>query len=75
MVWAPDTGTFRLKLEDQAAPTQFVEMDQSVTVAQTWTELTFDLTGTGTLYDRLVIFPGWNVPNAGTFYVDNIKQE
>jgi PKD repeat protein len=75
MVWAPDTGTFRLKLEDQTAPSQFVEMDQSVTVAQAWTELTFDLTGTGTLYDRLVVFPGWNVSNAGTFYVDNIKQE
>ena len=75
MVWAPDTGTFRLKLEDQAAPSQYVEMDQSVTVANAWTELTFDLTGTGTLYDRLVIFPGWNVSSAGTFYVDNIKQE
>jgi len=75
MVWAPDTGTFRLKLEDQAAPSQFVEIDQPVTVAQAWTELTFDLSGVGTLYDRLVIFPGWTVPNAGTFHVDNIKQE
>jgi PKD repeat protein len=75
MVWAPDTGQFRLKLENQATPSQFIEVDQSVTVAQAWTELTFDLTGASTLYDRVVIFPGWNVSNAGTFYVDNIKQD
>jgi hypothetical protein len=75
MVWAPDTGTFRLKLENSAATSQFVEQDQPVTVAQAWTELTFDLTGAATLYDRVVLFPGWGVSNAGTFHVDNIKQE
>jgi len=74
MVWAPDTGTFRLKIEDRAAPSQFVELDQSVTTAQSWVQLTFDMSGVGTLYDRLVIFPGWGVSNAGTFYVDNIQQ-
>ena len=65
MVWAPDTGTFRLKLEDQAAQQYpvWIEMDQSVTVAQAWTELTFDLArAQAPLYDRLVIFPGWGVP-------------
>ena len=75
MVWAPDTGTFRLKLEDKTNNSVWIEMDQSVTVAQAWTELTFDWNGVGTLYDRLVIFPGWGVSNAGTFHVDNIKQE
>ena len=74
MVWAPDTGTFRLKLEDQAAPSQFVELDQSVTTAQSWVQLTFDLSGVSTAYDRLVMFPGWSVSNAGTFYIDNIEQ-
>jgi hypothetical protein len=26
-------------------------------------------------YNRLVLFPGWGVANAGTFYVDDIKQK
>ena len=74
-VWAPTTGDFRLKLEDQADANSFVELDVAVTAANTWQELTFDMTGTPTSFDRLVIFPGWGVANAGTFYVDDIKQE
>lgn len=75
-VYAPSTGTFRLKLEEQANTNNFVEIDATVTTANAWEELTFDLSASGaTAFDRVVIFPGWNVANAGTFYVDDIKQE
>ena len=74
-VWAPVTGPFRLKLESQADANSFVEMDMEVTEASTWQEITWDMTGTPTSFDRLVIFPGWGVSDAGTFYIDDIKQE
>ncbi len=73
-VWAPTTGTFRMKLEDRANPNSFVEVDVNITVASAWQELTFDFTGTPTSFDRLVMFPGWGVANAGTYYIDDIKQ-
>lgn len=74
-VWAPSTGDFRLKLEEQDDANSFVEVDVQVTTANTWEELTFDLSGAANTYDRLVLFPGWNVANAGTFYIDDIDQE
>lgn len=74
-VWAPTTGVFRLKLEDRSNTSSFVEVDVNVTTANAWQELTFDLTGAASNFDRLVIFPGWDVANAGTFYIDDIKQE
>ncbi len=73
MVWAPSTGTMRLKLEDKTNGTVFWEADQAVTVASHWTQLTWDLSGVGTLYDKVVLFPGWGV-TSGTFYLDNIEQ-
>jgi hypothetical protein len=73
MVWAPSTGTMRLKLEDKTNGTVFWEADQAVTVASQWTQLTWDLSGVGTLYDKVVLFPGWGV-TSGTFYLDNIEQ-
>ena len=75
-VWAPATGAFRMKLEAQASSSTFVEKDVDVTVANEWTEITVDWTGEAAdTYDRLVLFPGWDVSNAGTFYLDDIKQE
>ncbi len=73
MVWAPSTGTMRLKLEDKTNGTVFWEADQAVTVASQWTQLIWDLSGVGTLYDKVVLFPGWGV-TSGTFYLDNIEQ-
>lgn len=73
-VWAPVTGVFRMKLEDQADPNSFVELDVNVTTANAWEELTFDFTGQPANFDRLVIFPGWGVANGDTFYVDDIMQ-
>ena len=73
MVWAPVAGTMRLKLEDKTNGAVFWEADQAITVASQWTQLTWDLSGVGTLYDRVVLFPGWGV-TSGTYYVDNIEQ-
>lgn len=74
-VYAPVTGQFRLKLEERGNANNFIELDQPVTVANAWQEITFDLTGTPTDFNRLVIFPSWNVPDSGTFFVDDIKQQ
>ena len=73
MVWAPVAGTMRLKLEDKTNGALFWEADQAITVASQWTKLTWDLSGVGTLYDRVVLFPGWGL-TSGTYYVDNIEQ-
>ncbi len=74
-VWAPVTGDFRLKLEDQADPNSFVEVDVTVTTVNSWVEITFDMTGTPTSYDRVVLFPGWGVADADTYYIDDILQD
>ncbi len=73
-MWAPVVGDFRIKLEEQANTTNFVEVDATITTANTWEEITFDFSGTVADFDRLVLFPGWNVANAGTFYIDDIVQ-
>jgi len=74
-VFAPTTGTFRLKLEERGNTSNFVELDQPVTTANTWVEIVFDLTGTPSDFDRLVFFPSWGVASGGTFYIDDIKQD
>lgn len=75
-VWAPATGPIRIKIEDSTDPTTFLELDADVTVANTWVEVFVDFTGAASgVYDRLVMFPGWNVASAGTFYLDDIKQQ
>lgn len=73
-VWAPAAGTFRMKLEEQANPNSFVEVDVNVTAGQTWEELTFDFSGQAATFDRLVIFPGWGTSAADNFYIDDITQ-
>jgi PKD repeat protein len=73
-VWAPSTGVFRLKLEEQSNPGSFAELDVDVTAANSWQQLTFDFTGAANTFDRITMFPGWNVANAGTFYLDDISQ-
>jgi hypothetical protein len=63
----------RLKLEDKANASVFWEADQPVTVASQWTQVSWNLSGVGNLYDKVVLFPGWGV-TSGTFYLDNIAQ-
>jgi len=75
-VWAPITGDFRFKIENSANTNDFVEVDGSVTSANSWQEIIVDFSSASSgLYDRLVLFPGWDVANAGTFYLDNIEQQ
>lgn len=74
-VWASDTGTFRMKIEEQADANNFVEVDASITQTNTWQELTFDFTGAAADFDRVVIFPGWGISTPDIFYIDDIKQE
>lgn len=77
-VFAPILGDFRLKLENSTNTNDFVELDVTVNSSNTWELLLFDfgqIGATNNVYDRLVLFPGWNVPNAGTFYIDDIIQQ
>ena len=73
-VWAPNTGTFRMKIENQNDPDIFIEVDVEVTQAMAWEELTFDFSGVTESLDRIVMFPGWDISDAGTFYIDDIIQ-
>lgn len=75
-IWAPETGTCRVKIENSSATSEFVELDVAVTTAGAWETISVDFSGTSSgVYDRLVLFPGWDVPSAGTFYLDDINQE
>jgi len=74
-VWAPATGAFRFKIENSANTNEFVEVDAQVTTANAWQEISVSFSGAANVFDRLVIFPGWDVANAGTFYIDDIVQQ
>ena len=74
-IWAPVTGTVRVKLEDQASSTTFVEKDVDLTTANEWVELSVDFDGEPVSYNRLVVFPGWDVGDAETFYLDDLDQQ
>lgn len=75
-VWAPTAGDFRMKVENSADTNDFVEIDGTVQNANTWEEITIDFSGSASgVYDRIVLFPGWNVANAGTFYLDDLIQQ
>lgn len=76
-VWAPTPGVLRMKVEDKNDANTFVEADINVPVSFTWIErrINFgEIAASGT-YDKVVLFPGWDVSNAGTFYLDDIEQQ
>jgi len=75
-VFAPATGVFRMKLENSANTAEFIEKDVNVTTANQWVEVSIDFSdATAGVFDRLVLFPGWDVADAGTFYLDDIAQK
>lgn len=75
-VYAPATGTFKVKMENFAKPTDNFEKDIVVNSANQWIEISVDFSEAGaTNFDRLALFPGWDVANAGTFYIDDIDQK
>ena len=74
-IYAPGPGTLRIKLESAANSSIFVEKDVNFTKTNEWEEVSIDFTGESGKYDRLVLFPGWSVATAGTFYIDDIVQK
>lgn len=76
-VYAPKTGTFRIKVEDgQSKNTIIHEIDVPITKANEWVEISADFSATSPgLYNRITLIPAWNEPNAGTFYLDDIEQK
>lgn len=87
-VWSPKAGAIILfKMEVSTSPkdgngnpTVFVEVQGTTTVANSWQVMTFDLTSTSAFntanaYDRVILFPDFNVGGTGTaYYFDDIKQ-
>jgi PKD repeat protein len=74
-VWAPAAGLMRMKLENIDDTGEFVEKDVNVPTANTWVEVSIDFSDAAAgKFARVVLFPGWDVANAGTFYLDDIKQ-
>ncbi|MDR9446545.1 MAG: carbohydrate binding domain-containing protein [Balneolaceae bacterium] len=83
-VWSPVAGaTILLKVEDSNDPDVFVEMPATITEAETWETLVFDVTqqreGTAAVnfdntYDKASIFLDYgNNGEANTFYWDDVK--
>lgn len=87
-VWSPKVGaTILFKMEASTSPKDGngnplinVEVQAKTTVANSWEILTFDLTTASSFsaanaYDRVILFPDFNVAGAGTtYYFDDIKQ-
>jgi hypothetical protein len=87
-VWSPKVGaTILFKMEASTSPKDGngnplinVEVQAKTTVANSWEILTFDLTtassfSTANAYDRVILFPDFNVAGTGTtYYFDDIKQ-
>ena len=75
-VWAPTTGDFKVKMENFAKPAENTDKDITVDTANEWVEISVDFSDIdASKFDRLVLFPGWDVANAGTFYLDDISQK
>ncbi len=75
-VYAPVTGEFRMKIEDFGNKDKFIEKDVTVTKANEWEEISIDFSDAEAgVYDKLAIFPGWNVISSETFYIDDISQK
>lgn len=72
-VWAPSTGEFQFKMEDIDDPDNFVEIIETVDVANQWVELVFDLSSAPEGLGKVVIFPGWGTTDGQTFYFDDIR--
>jgi hypothetical protein len=81
--WTPDSGiTVRLKAEDSASASIFVEVDAMTTVANDWDTLTFDFSNSAVpinysnTYDVVSIFPNFGVDGATagakTYYIDDV---
>ncbi|KAA2218662.1 PKD domain-containing protein [Maribacter flavus] len=87
-IWSPNAGVnvrFQLEKEGNQGPIVTYNVDQTVTEANTWVELTFDFSSTPLDltdgYDKIVIFPDYDESNQvpvateAIYYFDDITQE
>jgi PKD repeat protein len=75
-IWSPIAGdTVRVKIENSAKTTEFAERDVVITKANEWIELSVDFAGAATVFDRVVLFPGWGTTKPETFFIDDISQK
>lgn len=80
MIYAPNTGRMRVKLENSSKTSEFIEKDVDVTTAGEWIEVKVGFSDAAVdTFDRLVLFPGWKddgeTAETGTYYIDNISQK
>ena len=85
-IWSPKANiNVRMALEKEGnqGPIVTYNLDQTVTEANTWVELTFDFSGTALNladgYDKIVIFPDYDATNetagdGSVYYIDDIEQ-
>jgi hypothetical protein len=73
-VWSPIACDVLFKLEDQANGATFVEVMQSLSTPEEWTQLTFDFAGASSgVYDKIVIFFDFSSTTDNTFYFDDVE--
>lgn len=75
-VWTSRTSdTLRVGIKDQNNLNNFVYVDVAIPIAFGWVELSVDFSSAANnVYDRIELYPGWDIANAGTYYFDDIKQ-
>lgn len=75
-VWSPNANdTVRVKIENSAKTSEFAERDVVITKANEWVELSVDFAGAATVFDRVVLFPGWGTTNPDTYFIDDISHK
>ncbi len=75
-IWSPNANdTVRVKLENSAKTSEFAERDVIITKANEWVELQVDFAGAATVFDRVVLFPGWGTAKPETYFIDDISQK
>ncbi|CAL2093834.1 immunoglobulin-like domain-containing protein [Tenacibaculum sp. 190524A05c] len=87
-IWSPTANInvrFQLEKEGNQGPIPTYNIDQTVSQANTWVELTFDFSSTAINladgYDKIVIFPDYDESNTAPvgsnaiYYIDDITQE
>lgn len=75
-VFSTITGTFRVKIEEQANSNNFVEVDVNIAAINTWIPIEADFSGAASgTYDKIALFPGYNTTTNETYYIDDIMQK
>jgi hypothetical protein len=76
-VWSPIAGAVvRLKIENATDAAVFIEKDQTITQANTWQELTWDLgEAKANTYSKIAFFMDFGQQRAGEFLFDDMRQE